>query len=631
VRSGFWVGVALVAGIASGYYAYGERRAAVPRAPADRNVWSPAGDEPSREPFAGVAVPDGAYPDLRTALAAIPSPEPVAGDGEITVVVRTPEGHGLAGVRVRAGPRGGPAPDRRPERSREDRVRDLVRRERWKHASRREATTGPDGVAILRDAGDAAYWLSCRCPGYELRRKGRHADVRSGDRVEWVARPVGSLEVRVLMPDGSKADRARITAVRGGTQRGWKWTPDERVHELEPGRYRVHAVAGKHREYRSGETAVEVKAGVAPPVVTLGLEARRGVVGSVDASLVRANRGSLTVHLVPVRGGRPATMRDAEDGRKQRLSVDPAFRFLDVEPGVYDLLLGTDRYVAAAARARVEVADSVVVRDFVTPAPTPERFLTVEVYGPDGAPAHDVSFRVRVETPDTAHSSGAPFVVETGDGRYLLQHMWPIGETAGRARVTVSHPTFGNRGFGYGLPRSEPEIVRYRPLHRLDVRVDGLADSGYAGEVLAFLEAPRDPGARRRQFRWTGHNYVAADGTWGWRAEEGHYQVWLYAKEGLWPLAYADVTVRRGGTEVRLELPELHEVRVDVDEPVHEVWIRRTGDRLPRVEGALNPDDDLRTIRLRGLPAGTYRLRCNAGPPATFEVPRADPVRYRSR
>ncbi|MEM8884181.1 MAG: hypothetical protein AAGD14_08945 [Planctomycetota bacterium] len=627
--------IALGGGVASGYWGYGsDPSPVVRRVPVDRNVWAPTVPEPARagaDPFDGVASVDGPYPDLISALASVEPLPPVAGDGVITIRVESPEGEPVSGVTVRVTPNDYPW-NRSPDRTPADYVRDLARNARWRHESSRVAVTDAEGIARLTGIGEGEYYVRAELAGHEIRIKGQGRHFRAGESGVYVATPVGEIEVRVVMPDGSKAERASIRAENGRAGRSWNWSLSARRKALAPGRYTLSAESGAWKQLRAKGVSVEVRPGKVPAVATLHLKSTRGIAGRIEPAL-EAGPNSLDLHLVAASGDGIPSLRDAQrNGRNVSVfSMFGQYKFMDLERGDYHLLLASDDDLAPLAHARVQVADDFVVRNFGVADVASSALLTVEVYAPDGSPAEGVRFDGHHRDDEGRETRSRPFVLVDAPGRYRVQHPWPAGRTDGRGTLTLTHKKFATRFVAYTLPRVDAAVVRYRAMRLVRLQVEGFEGSGYEGEILAFMEQPQDPEAVRSDFRWTGGNYVRDDGSWAWTAEEGEYQIRLYPRAGLWALAHTNVQVGPDGATARMAFPKLHTVRVEVDQPIQRVDVERIKGGRQALAGSVRLDDEMRAFPLRGLPAGTYRIRCDGGPATEFSVPTREPVRCKAR
>ena len=623
--------LALAAGFLSAYWGY-EREAPTARR-VDRNLWSAkpaAPDVPRGDPLAGVADTNGAYPDLRAALAAIPQADPARGDGVIVALVKTADGTPVSGVRITAEPTRFEK-EKNPDDSGEIAVRNLVRKERWLAASRRQTPTGSDGTARLESLGAKKYYIRADHPGYEFPRLGRWSTHVAGAHVDIVARPIGVLDVRVLLPDGSKAEQANIEIRTRRTGREvWKWRKDARTRRFRPGTVHLRATAGEWNEVRSEETEVAVEPGVDPQIVTLYLEKKGGVVGRVVFA-ERGIQGELELRLVDDPGD-TAYPKDGFSliGRGKKVDAkDPSFRFLDVEPGRYLLIASADETIGYFASIPVEVKDSVVRLDLPIPAPTPEHFVRIEVYDPDGAPVENVKFSARLESPSWTFGRDPIFHYAVAPGTYLVLHPFPEGVSEGVGKITLSHADHGSFTYSYGLPMTEPIVHRIQRKQAFEITVEGFADSGYVGDVVIFAQTPRDPRTVKQNFSYTSANMLGADGLWRVDAFEGEFQVWLYVEPGLWAIAHKKIKVEGSEARFSMRFPTLHEVRVESDVPVDAFVVESVGNAPRKIANRLRFHGHKKKFTVRGLPAGKYRVKAGSGAWIEIEVPTSEPVRCR--
>ncbi len=625
--------LALAAGFLSAYWGY-EREAPTPRR-VDGNSWStkPAASDLSRgDPLAGIDFAKGAYPDLLTALAAIPQAEPARGDGVIVVSVKTADGTAVPGVRITAEPTRFEK-EKNPADSEEIHVRNIVRKERWLAAGRRESTTGSGGETRLESLGLIKYYIRVHHPAYEFPRLGRWTSYAAGARIDIAAEPIGLLDVRVLMPDGSKAEKANITIREQRTRHDvWKWNENSRTRRIRPGTVHLQATTGEWDEIRSERTEVTVEPGVEPQIVTLYLETTGGVVGRV----VFAERGiqsEIELRLVDDPGDTSYPKRgNSLIGRSRKVGPkDLSFRFMDVEPGRYLLIASADALVGYFASIPVEVSGSVVRLDVPIPAPTPKHFARIEVYDPDGAPLEDVRFGARMDSPTWSFGRSPMFHYAIAPGVYQVLHPFPDGVTEGIGKITLSHADHGSFTHSYRLPMTEPIVHRLQRKQAFELTGEGFVDSGYAGDVLIFAQSPRDPQTVQRNFSYNGGNVLGADGRWRCDAWEGEFQVWLYVQPGLWAIAHKMIKVEGSDARFSMRFPTLHEIRVESDVPVDGFRVESVGDAPRKIANAIDFDGEKKKFKVRGLPAGKYKVKAGEGAWIEIEVPTTELVRCREK
>ncbi|MEN8151899.1 MAG: hypothetical protein ABFS86_18940, partial [Planctomycetota bacterium] len=232
-------------------------------------------------PAPPVELPPGS---LAEALAAIQVERVEGGDGEITGVVKTRDGEPLEGVRIiaaswrtRSGPGVRLAPGQVPEDpDLEETVVELIRDRQFRRSSRVEAVTGPDGRFRLTGIADRRYGVRAYCSGYRIHTKNGNAG--PGDEVNFEARLVAVLSLRVLSPDGQEAPGARVEAKDpNGGRSSIIWSDTNRTMEVRPGRYVLTAVS---KDSDAKSDPVEMSTGGGETIV-LRLKTVPGVRGRV--------------------------------------------------------------------------------------------------------------------------------------------------------------------------------------------------------------------------------------------------------------------------------------------------------------------------------------------------------------
>ncbi|MBI4569882.1 MAG: hypothetical protein HY719_15930 [Planctomycetes bacterium] len=207
----------------------------------ERMVWSP---QPSDE----ATTPAGA-PAAR-ALQEAPAPaatSPEANGNEfVKGTVRTQAYEPLAGVRVRIRPdlsppenRGGQTPVRAIEGEATSALLDRIHQ---RYAWARETTTDRDGRFRFERLPFGWTVVEPRLAGFAFRSGGQHsqARVKTSAVLDFIACAVATLDVDIVLPDGSRPPDADIVLEdrdQSSNQRSHSWTTESPRLPLEPGRW----------------------------------------------------------------------------------------------------------------------------------------------------------------------------------------------------------------------------------------------------------------------------------------------------------------------------------------------------------------------------------------------------------
>ncbi len=631
---GSWLVVlaALAAGIGIGY-ALGTMGEGAPPAGAG-GAGSSGGGPAAGAPARPAPEAPAAEPALRAWLDTIPVPAADRGTGVIRGHVLTPDGAGLAGVLVTATVleyRGPPA--RAAEPTLEEQVRDLVEHHRRREAGRREARTGPDGAFVLEGLAEREYNVWATLAGYEIqpRDEGGWNPVRPGAVKDFVATPVASLALTVLLPDGTEPEQAWIDVEGAAGRSRHGWAPGTRTVSASPGDVRVRAVAGASGEYASDQVPITLAAGARPVEITLRLRASPGL--RVRVVLPPGeDPGDLAIRLVPVTTEAPPTGMDLmrmgihrENHRSLRESMAPVFAPLP--PGEYWVLAVAGSRVRQSAR--VAVADALVEQDLVVAALDRSEYALVWVEGPDGKPVAEVRFSVLRESAGRSLSAGVN-ATRQADGSWRV----PIDPDDARRPEADARYTLEARTTAYGakaVPFARGPAVeirlRFEEPGRLEVTLTGLPGHLAANRIEVVLR-PGEGGVG------TPRGEPGTGGTWRFDAVApgGYDLVAQMADEfarGV-VLARARIDVKSGANSFGLAIPPLSEVTVLVPAEASNATLTvqdesggRTWHQLGAVEGG--------QVRLPPLPPGTYALEVHTGRKRArmeFSVPCASPLTF---
>lgn len=603
---------------------------------------------------------------VRRALAgAKAQPAPTAGTGLLHGRVVDPDGRGVADVVVRAqgsaveaGRAPGSVGQGAPALSLEDALTEAARRFGERRASLFETRTDGEGRFRLAELPELRYHVQAFKRDFEIESQDhRNWNAAPGTELAFLARPVVSLEVEVLLPDGSPASEATIRAARE-TERSssdtFAWSRSAPSLRLPAGELELTALHGllpdidsdgeDAAELRSERTRVVLTPGRQPAPVELRLAGRSGIRGRVHFAADDVRGDATQVRLLALAPGQapdPEELGEAEPS--QWLHGGGEFAFLDLAPGRYAVGVTRTWNGPVAAQRIVEVGAGIERCDLEVPPIDPADYLVVRAFGPEGEPLREVTFGFRhVEESGSTSSSSGMSALARGAGVYYLpvpdgsRRAYYAGAAGGghRFSLQVQHASFGARTVDLTAGQAEVE-VRFVVPARLAVLVMGYVGSPYVGRL--------DVSARRVEdsTRSFGHEQprIGPDGGAVFEAlEPGSYVLSLtvrpagsrFASGG--PVATQEVTLRPGENSTRIVMPALHalvvrvpaasegaQVRLSRVVPAGESWNRSSSQRCD-AEGRVTFED---------LPAGSYRITApgEAGQGVmTVEVPTGEVV-----
>jgi len=250
-------------------------------------------------------------------------------------------------------------------------------------------------------------------------------------RLDFLARPVVRLPLRLTLPEGGPPAKAVVLAMpldeRDPSATSYTWSLQDSELRLTPGRYEINALgervalsAGEPPSSLRSETkTVELAAGTAPAELVLVLRERLGIRGRVIFPKDGLTGLLAWVRLLPLAPGAELDLALLADARTTSfVRGDDDYAFLDLEPGRYAVGV-TCGASELRAHAVVEVLEGLLDQDFELPPVDRSLYLSVRVFDPQGAPVAEPDFRFVHEWEggnDTlgTHSLRGP------DGQHLL-------------------------------------------------------------------------------------------------------------------------------------------------------------------------------------------------------------------
>lgn len=604
---------------------------------------TPGGDRQEVAPSALAAAPPISEERLQAMLARIEveQTEHEIWTAELSGQVTDTEGVGVADVILRAGIEPGSfdmpgffkfyfaqasntAHERPPERSLEDAVREAAQFHAISRSYQFEACTDPEGHYRFEGLPQAEFGIRAYKVGFAIERRVRlsRSEIPAGARVDFVARPVLNVPVRVLLPGGGLAAEAIVVASveqngRARTQ-NLSWTPDNpnlgflagevelsAVTGVPPGSYPVDLDAA---DFRAPPISIKLVDGAPIDPVVLQLEGRTGIRGRVDFAEDRIERPVAYVVLLRLTAGQGVDL-DVLARAKSRASAGDGgeFAFLDLTAGPYAVGIKRTRNGHVTTHKVVEVGSAIVRCDIEVPPIDPQDFLLVRALGPRGKPLDGLSFDFQWEDDDDFLFGG----MRDADGNYYLAIPQQVrsayfGDAPGDGLLSldISHREFGSKF--RKLRGGQRELtVSFSPPAQLEVVITGNVNSSILGRVAVGLMRVAEESTSRGQGEreeLRGETAVRFEGL-----VPGAYRLSLLIRPrksggSRAIVAMLEVDLGSGKNSVRMVLPQLHGLEIIVPGARERSFVGLS--RIAEGEGAWT---------------GSWRSYCDADGHALFE------------
>jgi len=576
-----------------------------------------------------VAPGSGKGASLADLLEAIePGDRGEVGTGEIRGRIETEDGKPLADAvlraeivrqRNRARDTSGAPPD---EKDLVETVKELVKNRHEKLTARREARTDQSGSFTIKGLTDAKYRIMAYLRGWQLSpRPGSQVyNVRAGQTVDYIARPMIGLPVVIADALGQEPEKPMLMAKGGQFPRTYPWSPEFSTIHLVPGTYTLQATAGEHGELKSDEVEVELKAGEAAAEMTFVVNERPGIRGRVTFP---KGMGQVygQVGAIRVLAGQEPDPERIVGSQKQSYVYQGRLEFViaDLEPGTW--LVGV-----AVGGNDVVVHETVVVGsgmaevNLVVPEPDPEDSIIVRVLSPDGKLLRTA--RVSggyVEEGGNPYMGGRQAALQE-DGTWRVPHYsrpnWEPDDTT-KFCVNVYDPKYGQKQVEYDRAATRSLTVQMDEPGSVIVTLTGYRGTVYQDATRVSLN-PKAGGGRMNPMMYGPFGRgggVDKDGVQKFNAvSPGEYnvQVYLHGKGWNQQLVTSEpVTVKEGENRVSIALPPLYDVVVIVPVPAEGEKHRYSMSLRHRVSGRPwssppQPTVEGTRVTFQSVPAGEY-------------------------
>ncbi len=509
---------------------------------------------------------------------------PTSGDGVITGSVTTSDGQPVEGVVVVAEPvpTGSRwSPFEAPEVPDIDEAAAQAAEEtRRRLLATRRATSDANGRFELSALADLGFSIRAFAQGYRVSapRGQKTWGVRPGGTLDFVAKAVCEVDVRILTADGSPPSEAGV--IRARTEERLQrsgmsvWTADASKLYLEPGTWWIQGVSDRDKRNASKPQKITLEAGQGTVELVLRLEDRPGIRARVLGAADLDPTG-MQVWILRFEGREPPFSQVGSHPdllRESRPGKDGTYLFSDLERGSYvvTVVLGRGEPFGSTV---VAVNDRTVDADVVLDPIDRKKYVLLRVLDENGlAPApRDIRLSTSYAGERTTVGGGGSFIRRT-DGSWWVAHSPMTPEPSegkdGTYRITVSTEAHGEIERIYD-PLAEREIeIRLAAPPSLTVNLTGLGELEGRVNVTLRGSVPDNHmsggGARGKML---GATYTFE------KVQPGDHILTLQLIEGDPPkttfinVAMRKVTLTHGDNVVDWTLPTLHTLRVEHGDP----------------------------------------------------------------
>ncbi|MBP9892116.1 MAG: hypothetical protein KBG84_09425 [Planctomycetes bacterium] len=582
--------------------------------------------EPDKRPSPDTRPGTDTKPSLKDAIDSIKVDAPPKGTGKITGTVRTADGSPLPGATVTARAINERRGKRNEKPSIEEEVEETIRRRRYADATSCVGKSDADGKYTVEGLRDEAHWIFAELAGHQIQPSDWRVahNVRPGAVVDFTAKPVGCVTVDVLMPDGSRPERAYVSwtqrgANGGSSSSGQDWTPDDREMQLEFGAWEVRAMVGEAQEHASDSVAVVIEAGKEPPSITLTVKERVGIKGKLI--LPAGDTGAdIWVNAMFYEGAPPDEAKFIKRGgggyyrggegywggpNGGGSNGQGSYVFLDLKPGTY--LLGAVRNQKLVASVSVMIGGAMVTQDLAIPEMQSSEIVIVRVLGPDGknAPEVNLSSGYRVGTSLYGGNAGN----RKPDGTYWVAHApLPEGVEGGSFVITAYSAAWGSMEVAYEKKVTTEVTIKFAEPASLVVTVTGLEGNPHAGNLSVSVVKE---GEEAQPY---GEDAPASRKEWTFGPlTPGKYEVHLVARndeDGYWgalTVARESIQLLSGKNTVTLAAPRLYKLKVTLKDK-KEIALYMTKDGDGTQNGMYVQTDEKGCAEFGPLVSGRYNI-----------------------
>lgn len=567
------------------------------------------------------------------------------GTEQITGQVLDEDGNGVAGVLLRATYRpmgqsrtSSKLGEAAPELSLEQSVQDAAERFAKSRAEMREARTDAGGSFALEGMKEERYSISAYKEGMWITvHQGSSMVVAPGE-IEFKARRVVEVPLRVLMPSGDEAVNAVILCqdVKDKKSRlgPFKWSPESPKIALPIGDLKITAVrdlvgsrgwASRNQAgMASEEKRVQIGAETGSETIELQLEGMLGIRGKVAAHR-DSQVSNLHVQLLALGPDEEVDLtRLAQADKSHWTQPGTEYSFMNLDPGRYAVGLSRSWGGRVEDHRVVEVSNSIVQCNLKLPELDLKEYIAVSVFDGRGAPLEDgVDFQFVYVESHSSWSSGIDPAKEEKGVYYIdvpseaRKSFHGEKKTKHEYVLRCEHDDYGQLSIELEQGQKEVSVYFTNPA-QLVITVAGYSKSAISGRGKVEIESIDEEGEHHWAKGVSETIDLTADGVADFgNVAPGMYRATLQAEPedghswSTTKVTTMNLELRPGPNTTQMIVPDLYDLHLVVlDGPEASAYLRKKnadGELDNEFNSWLQADSDGR-VTFEDLQAGDYQV-----------------------
>lgn len=467
--------------------------------------------------------------------------------------------------------------------------------------------------------------------------------VATGTTLDFIATPVHGLAFDIVLPDGTRPERAAIQVSTG--QNRWntyQWSPeDDRIRFVD----RIATVRAYAEPFPVEDTAGN---GVAAEFLSEPISLTEEHFGAGVARIELQIQNGIRVRFADPNDGvdlevvalyrlsetRPDENPNWDSPLQSEWGAADGVAFTGLEPGLY-LVGAGERRAEPVLSARVRVDQGFVDAELVGDPDRENDFLTVQCEGPDGGPLLGCGFRTRIKRSQWSTSNNGVRTRQSGLGLYRISFAelsegdvsyadWPDDASVSLA---IIHPTYGEQLIELREGQREA-TVRFQEPASLTVVITGHSSESATKNPI-WIEVVRSDDPDKNGWRGGSDDGTKSPDAQGrvrfTKLSPGLVEVRLLTSRNTFPRRAAtklETELRPGTQEVTMAMPVLHELSVHAPglKKGEDLYLNqvRSDPNDPWVGPHSAAVDSTGRARFASLVAGKYSLNDQRG--GTIEV-----------
>ncbi len=442
-------------------------------------------------------------PDFNELIGMHSFPVQEDGEGAISGTVRTPKGEAVAGAVACLVALSVESSEKERTSETEEshdlaiRLYRFIENELRYDASRQEVVTDAAGRFEATGLSWEKYDVAVRKKGFEI----ESTYAKAGDHIEFIARPLVSIPVEVVLSNGMQPEKAEIEfSLHSGDSYPHiqiEWLREYPHIQLPLGTFSIDAqtffdgelytCSSRHFVHSPAEQTGPLTLYLTPDFTIKGnvIFPKNEPVNDVDVYCVHLVIDTIPPDLVSLYDLKQVADRKSTDYCSVR---DPQFQFDSLEPGIY--LLCTGR-----TKAKVEVFEKVVISDasveqnLVLPPRPLTDYVRIHVCDPSGRPLLNVDVKAKWKSAEHSfHNYDATLARD--NAYWLLLEEMPAErapESGPEYTIAAESPLYGIKKTVWSPDDPRDIILRYDDPAILDVNLIDYSESTYKGKLSLII------------------------------------------------------------------------------------------------------------------------------------------------